>query len=229
MKQDRLSQLIYKARGKAAQHIGGVYQVFRPAVANDPLTNQVATLNAAFNAKDESYRRPNLPGQAIWFCDLDGNQTKSGYYLVSDDGEKKFFIAGQQPLLPIIAVECNRAVVVSRASSKTSVSGVGAVGYAGISSSNQDLVDLVGVSAQNNNGQFVGWPCSILLGGHGQVSMKLPTDSRNQGWLVMLPPSVPLNLLAGDILTDDTGRRFMIDGAEFSDTGYRLNVQEVHP
>ncbi|XLV72565.1 hypothetical protein ACKZDW_07910 [Ralstonia syzygii subsp. celebesensis] len=44
-----------------------------------------------------------------------------------------------------------------------------------------------------------------------------------------MPPSVPVVVRSGDILTDDLGKRYAVEGAEQSDIGWRINAQEVHP
>ena len=45
---------------------------------------------------------------------------------------------------------------------------------------------------------------------------------------MMLPPSVPITIQAGDIVIDDLGRRYAIEGAELTDMGYRITTNEVH-
>ena len=45
----------------------------------------------------------------------------------------------------------------------------------------------------------------------------------------MLPPSVPVAIMTGDMMFDDAGRSFTVNGAEQSDTGWRIAVIEVHP
>jgi hypothetical protein len=44
----------------------------------------------------------------------------------------------------------------------------------------------------------------------------------------MLPPSVTATIMTGDMLTDDFGRRYQVQGAEQSDLGWRIDSQEVH-
>lgn len=207
---------IYAGRAKAAQRIGLDCNQFRPLSATAPLGNQVGALKAAFNSGDNTYRAPNLPGDAIWYGDLDGRLTQPGDYLVRVADGQTYYIAAQQQLLPIVVIECNRTVKITRQQAQTSV---GAVGYGGNVPSQE--VDVLGAP-----GAF--WPASILFGGKSQQGVGLPAGVKNIGWRILLPPSVPITIKAGDIVTDDLGRRYAIDGAELTDFGWRINAQEVH-
>lgn len=211
-----IQQRIYAGRGKAALRIGLDCRQYRPLTAAAPLGNLVATIKAAFNAGDSTYRAPNLPGDPIWYGDFDARTTRVGDYLVRVSDGSIWFIAGQQQLLPIICVDCNRSVRVTR---QIAVTAVGAVGYGGMMSSTE--VDVLGAPGSL-------WPAAILFGGRKEAAANLPAGTKNAGWKFMLPPSVPVTLMAGDILTDDLGRRYVIDGAELSDTGWRLMGNEVH-
>ena len=57
----------------------------------------------------------------------------------------------------------------------------------------------------------------------------LPTSSEEQGYVILLPASVPITLGAADIILDDMGRRFQVGGAQRTDQGWKLNVSEAHP
>ncbi len=220
---------IYAGRGKAALRLGLDYRVMRPNQAINPLSNQVATLKAAFNAGDNTYKAANLPGDAIWYGDFDGRQTLPGDYLVRVSDGQTYYIAAQQQLLPIICIDCNRTVRIARAAPQGAVGTVGAVGYSGICDAPAESSDVLGINPASNGGTFVGWPCSILFGGKSQAAIGLPADVKNSGWRILLPPSVPVVLHSGDIVTDDLGKRYAIEGAELTDIGWRINAQEVHP
>lgn len=207
---------IYAGRAKAAQRIGLDCNQFRPLSATAPLSNQVGTIKAAFNSGDSTYRAPNLPGDAIWYADLDGRLTVPGDYLVRIVDGQIYYIAGQQQLLPIVVVECNRSLKITR---QQAPAAVGAVGYGGDDPAQE--VDVLG-------GLGGLWPASILFGGKSQQGIGLPAGVKNTGWRILLPPSVPITIKAADIVTDDLGRRYAIDGAELTDFGWRMNAQEVH-
>ena len=168
MNADQINAKIYAGRGKAALRLGLSYTVMRPNQAANPLANPVATIQAALNAGDNAYRKPNLPGSAFWFADMDGTVTQPGDYLVRQSGGQTYYIAGQQPLLPIICVECNRSIRIARAPSAagSAADAVGALEYNGLclSGSGDDAGDVLGVDPAHNGGVFTGWPCSILFG-----------------------------------------------------------------
>jgi len=211
-----IQQRIYAGRGKAALRIGLAFNQFRPLSAASPLGNQIGTLLAAFNSGDSTYKTPNLPGDPIWYADLDGRLTQPGDYLVRISDGATWFVSAQQQLLPIVTIECNRSVRITR---QLPVTEVGAVGYGGNAKPNE--IDVLG-----NVGAL--WPASILQGGRKQAGVALPGGTAQAGWKMFLPPSVPITITAADILTDDLGRRYVIDGAELSDMGWRITSNEVH-
>jgi len=212
---------IYSGRAKVGARLGLDYVVYRPAQAGNPMANQITTIKAAFNARDNSYKAPNKQGNAFWHGDFDGRLTLPGDYLVGNG--KIYYIAAQQHLLPILCVECNRSARVSRAAPEA-VGAVGAVGYSGLCDSPTERDDVLGTSGE----AFIGWPCSVLFGGRSGPAVGLPGDVRNSGRMILLPPSVRVTIGAGDIVTDDLGNRYAVDGAELSDHGWRISAQEVH-
>lgn len=215
---------IYAGRAKAAQRIGLSCGQFRPLAPAAPLGNQVGTLLAAFNAGDSKYLVPNLPGDAIWYGDFDGRLTQPGDYLVRQADGSTWYVAAQQQLLPIVCIECNRSVTVLRGGAASQP--VGLLGYNAESPCDPGSMQTL-LGTAGSPGTF--WPASILLGGRSQSSeTKLPSSSRQAGWRILLPPSVPVMLQAGDIAVDDLGRRYLFDAAEATDFGWRINAQEVH-
>ncbi|HHW4685713.1 MAG TPA: hypothetical protein ACQGQG_10560 [Xylella sp.] len=67
------------------------------------------------------------------------------------------------------------------------------------------------------------------MAGKSQAAIGLPADVKNSGWRLLLPPFVPVVVRSGDIVTDDLGKRYAIEGAELTDIGWRINAQEVRP
>ena len=192
----------------------------------------MATIRAAFNAGDNTYKQPNLPGDPTWYGDFDARVTQSGDYLIhSDSSDDIKFIAAQQSLLPIICIDCNQSVRLIRPATQSAsgTTAVGALSYSGICASPAESTTVIGTDPTDNGGIAVGWPCSILFGGRTEkAGANLPTDVKNTGWRILLPLSVPITFMQGDILVDESGRRFSVQGAEQSDTGWRLNTQEAH-
>ena len=105
---------------------------------------------------------------------------------------------------------------------EAALSAVGALPYSGLNqAADTDILGTKGVPTSY-------WPCSILLGGRFDKAGTLPADVRNEGWKVLLPPSVPVVIKPGDILTDDLGKRYTVTGAELTDLGFRMTAQEAH-
>lgn len=106
----RIQALAYRGMGKAAQRIGLPFDVYRPAGATDPLAtgNKIVSALPAHFTSDGGYTKPNTYGAATWQAMLDGAQVAVGDYLTGQGGP--YFIAAKQPLLPILAVGCNRTV-----------------------------------------------------------------------------------------------------------------------
>ncbi len=208
-----LQQRIYAGRGKAALRIGLPCTQWRPTTAATPYGTNVGTILAAFNAGDETYLKPNLYGKPIWYADLDGRVTQPGDYLVRVSDGAIWFIAAQQQILPIVAIDCSRSIKISRQAASTTV---GAGGYSGI----QAPTIILGSTAL--------WPASILVGGRPSNAIGLPADVKEAGWRILLPPSVPVTIKAGDIITDDLARGFAIESAEQTDLGWRITANEVH-
>jgi hypothetical protein len=214
----RINDRIHAGRGKAALRIGFVYRVYRPNAVESPFSNYITAVHAGFNAADNAYLKPNQFGKPILFADLDGRLTRAGDYLVREDTEGRddiYFIAAQQSLLPIIAIDCPRKLYIER--QPCGGSSVGVTNYSG----QADPTPVLG-------NKDTPWPASIVIGGRVQASTGLPGGVREAAWSVLLPPSVPCVIESGDILIDDMKRRMATESAELTDLGWRLIATEVH-
>lgn len=217
-----LQAKIYTGYAKAAKVMGVAYDQYRPLSASQPLGNKIATVKMAVDSgKQYTFQSPNEYGDPTWLALIDDATVQTGDYLVGNNGginTNTYFIAGKQFLLPVLAIECNRAIRISR---QTVSSGVGAVSYSGMTGASESNV-------LGTNGAL--WPASVLFGGKSQSSMGLPAGAKQTGWRILLPPSVPSGVVisASDVVTDDIGRRYLVDGAELTDLGWRINVNELH-
>lgn len=219
-----LQSKIYQGYSKAAKRLGYQCDVFRPAGTADPLasSNRIAGMLASFNANDMGYKRPNLYGDPTWFGLYDGTVTRTGDYVRRAFDQDVFFVGEQQPHLPIVMIECNRKLRVIR---NALPAGVGAVSYGGECTGSAS--DVLGQAGAGTFG--TGWPASILLGGRSEnTGSGLPTTTKNAGWRILLPSSVPVVLNAGDIAIDDLGRRYAFQACELSSLGWRINATEEH-
>lgn len=205
----RLQDRVYKGYGKAAQYIGLPFAQHRPVGATNPLTASPlnAALLASFNAEDMKYGRPNKYGKATWYCLADGRLLQVGDYLIGNG--QTFFIAALQSILPILAVECNTTLNITRPQVQTQVGGI---------------TDYEGTTAANESPLMTGFPASVLQGSKGEKGdFQLPGDVRNAWWIVLFPYA-GVTLRSGDLIYDFIGRRYVISSAELTDAGWRLTA-----
>ena len=111
----RLQAKVYTGQGKAASRIGQPFDVYRPGFISspDPINpispwNKAVTALPAHFTSNGGYTSPNSYGKATWQAMVDGSKIKVGDYLVNQADGTDYFIAAKQPLLPILAVGCNR-------------------------------------------------------------------------------------------------------------------------
>jgi len=206
----KLQQKVYAGYAKAAKRIGPDFDLYRPGSAANPLEsgNKVTTLPASFNAEDMAYGRPNKYGKPTWFALVDGAQTQVGDYLTN--GSQTFFIAAQQTILPILAVECNRTISVMRPAQSGDV---GVQAYGG------DIDD-------TETALMTAWPASVLQGTKGEKESVLPGDTRTPWWAILMPAWPDVILRSGDVMTDDIERRYVISSAELTDLGWRITATQ---
>ena len=185
---------------------------YRPSSALNPITpmNLLRTLPASFNSKDMTYSKPNDYGSAKWYCLCDGSKTQVGDYLVGDQGT--FFIAAQQPMLPIMAIECNRVLNVYRQQTQ-SAAGINSYG---------------GTTLQNRIPLMTGFPASVLKGAKAEKEgAVLVGDLKLPGWAILMPAVPGVVFLVSDIITDDIGRTYIISSPELTDMGWRLDTVQA--
>lgn len=199
---------VYAGYAKAASRVGLPHSLYRPADPMAPLASVLASLPASFNVKG-AYTQPNIYGNALWQCIADGAQLRVGDYL---RGDSTYFIAAMQPLLPILAVECNRTIQAARVAA---ASGAGAVGYNG-------------GAAATEVAFLAGWPASVLRGQPGEKNpVGLPNDVRQPWFQVLFPAYSGATIHASDIITDDLGNRYICSQVELTDLGWRLMAQQA--
>lgn len=201
---------------KKLQQHGRVFDVHRSANPAYPLAAPLRSAQAYL------YRDPKGHGNADWLLMIDDAAAQPGDYLVRGD---EVYIYGRRSfMLPAQAMRCNHQVALLRRTAP--VSPVGEQPYGGLCVADSQAV----LGALDPAGQLVtGWPASILLGGRQGAGAHLPLSVANGGFEVMLPATLPVTLLASDLLLDDLGRQFMADTCELTDMGWRLTVKEVHP
>lgn len=219
----KLADRVRRSQGRAAVTLGAWCDAYRPSDITNPLRPQncFMKLQAAFSAQEPEFARPLGYGQAAWWGLFDSAYTRPGDYLVrkesvpgaADGGV--WFIAQQQPLLPVLCVRASRIVGFVRPapSTSTSSSGVGTYG---------------GFTLANATPLLSDYPASIMNAyGTGLDPTDLPGDAIPRSWEVLLPQVPGVVLLNGDLLTDDLGRTGVVASAELTDLGWRLLVKQT--
>lgn len=206
--QASIQSKIWRGYAKAAQKIGATFAFYRSDGTSFPGTS-LFSRSVSLNAADMKYGKPNKYGKPTWYALVDGTGLEAGDYFIGPQGT--FFVAALQPLLPILAVECNRTVSVARVAAPDYV---GTGGYGGMTMENE-ITFVTGV------------PCSILQGTKGEKNdAGLPADTRLPWWSVLMPAAVG-TVKYGDLIVDDLGRRYVVSSPELTDLGYRLTAAMV--
>jgi len=196
----------------AARFVGTSTDAYRPSGASDPIApgNRFLRLTAAFTAPDGRFSRPNAYGTALWYGVFDAAYTRPGDYLVQDAGT--WFVAAQQPLLPVLCVSTNRIVSFWRPAAPLRT-GVNEYGGATTSTSTPLL----------NN-----WPASVLgVAGGGRIDSGLPVDMSTTSWAILLPSCPHIILHPSDLMTDDLNRNAVVTATELTDLGWRITARQV--
>lgn len=213
---------VYGGYAKAALRVGLPYGIYRPTIAASPLAsgNLISTTNAAFTVHSSSgfnFDKPRDYEKATFHALLDGTQTKVGDFLVSAGNPGPFFIAGMDPLVPLLAILCNRVVTVATPGPSGFTPGYSAT-YAGT----------IGAPSQTNEAPIVtAWPAAILQGARSVSDKILPGDVGRGMWTVLLSAYPGASIRGGDIISDDIGNRYVVRTSELTSLGWRLAAQQA--
>jgi hypothetical protein len=203
----KLQDRLYLGLGLSARFVGETANAFRPAGAFDPVKkeNRFLKLPAAFVPAKGGVQATNAYGDPFWHGIFDASYTRTGDYLIL--GSSIFFIASQEPLLPVLCVLTNRTISVARPTVQTAT---GTNPYGGF--------------ATNGSSPLMGlWPASVLGEDRfSTTSVHLPTDQSIPYWNVLVPAPPGVLLSPGDMITDDIGRSAVIAGSELTSLGWRV-------
>lgn len=211
--QDRISW----GMNVAARTLGTTTDAHRPTCADAPVApvTRYLRLHAAFAAIDGKFTRPVGYGGALWQGIFDSAYTRPGDYL-AQRGDI-WFVAAQQPLLPVLCVQTNRRISISRPA---------APGAAGVN-------PYGGISLADATRLISDWPASVLgATTAGRPDANLPSDSAVAHWNVLLPimsftDAATILFQPSDLLVDDLGRTAIIAAAELSALGWRLTAKQA--
>jgi hypothetical protein len=216
---ERIADAVRRGSGRVAIVLGDWCEAFRASTLDDPLApqNRFLRLQAEFAPPGNGLRPPGYGG-AAWWGTFDSAYTRVGDYVRrpestpgAGDGAV-WFIASQEPLLPVLCVRTTGMVDVSRPAGPA---GRGVNTYGGV-------VRNAAVPVARR------WPASLLAaGGSGAVGAELPARLPSGSWQVLMPAMPGAVLGRGDIVTEASGWTGVISSAELTALGWRLVVREA--
>jgi len=212
----RLQTKVSAGYAKSAQRIGYAFTVYRPAGAGNPIVpgNIVGgPINAAFTPRasgfnfqiTSDYKQPLFHGL------FDATSINVGDYMHLA-GHGAYFVIAKPDLAPILCVQCNNTVSVSRPAGP---SGYGVTSY-------------IGDTAATETPVMTSFPASVIFEARGKNSgAQLPLDDVKPYFIVLLPALAGVDIRTSDIITDsDTpARRYIVAGSELSPLGWRIMAQ----
>lgn len=206
---------VYAGYASAAGRLGGSFDIYRPTGALNPLAdaNLIGEALAVFTVAEIGYdfERAASYKDVLFDAIVDGRQTQVGDYLVSE-GQGTFFVAAQQPLLPILCVRCNHTLTISAPGPSASYGAQS--GYGGTDPGNETPV-------------IGGWPASVIFDARGRaVEVGLPTDLPS-AYFVILVPAAFQDIRSSQFVTDEHGRRYTIGASEQTALGWRVFAQQA--
>jgi hypothetical protein len=206
----KLQDRVYFGLGRSARYVGQWADAFRPSGPINPLDgqNRYLRLPAVFVSTRGGEGRTNAFGEALWHGVFDASYTRAGDYIVV--GSSIFFIASQEPLLPVLCVRANRTITVTRANAQGTAA---ANTYGGYTSGASTIL-------------MEGWPASVLGDDRTSASAAaLPISLGVPFWSVLVPSIANVILSRGDLIVDDLGRMAVITGSELTELGWRINAK----
>lgn len=222
----QIFQKILYGYAKAAQHLGAPFQLYRSATPLTPIQsgNLIGTILADTNTSWE-YMKANFYGNAVWNLLVDAQHSSGtiaarvGDYLVGvTDGSSlpfdnsTYFVQVLDFDLPPKAVKCNQVISMIR---PTAPVGPGNQGYASYTPATATPI-------------MTSMPAAVLIDGRGSdAKTKLPTDTRNPSWLVLLPNLGNVTVRVGDIIIDNLNQNYVVKDNELTELGWRLRTEQT--
>jgi hypothetical protein len=251
-----LQQRIQYGYGKCAQFIGAPFLLYRATNPINPIStkNIVGIIKSSANINWE-YNATQKYGKAVWNLIINTQQTNSiniyaqpgdyllpvpGYYpyygglnnyissglndvgaLLSNDPNLEFgwvedpliyYVAATNFLQPILGVNCNRKINIIR---PTQTIGAGFQGYAEYLPSTSTMI-------------MSGMPASILeMSQDGKAETKLPTDTNQPRWIILIPNLGDIIVRVDDIVVDDLNQEYVVTDNELTFLGWRILAEQV--
>lgn len=200
----------------------GDYIILNGGTPQQYLIIQVATIGAGgviataviYQAGSYSFPLPTNP-LSQYYTTGNGsgatfNVTWSPPGIIEDN--HTYYVQSIQFDLPPRVVICNRTLNIIRPSQST---GPGYVGY-------------VGYQPSTSLNVMSGMPASVLKKGRGQEApTKLPTDTQQPVWEILLPNLGNVPIRVDDIVIDDLNEEYVVSVQELTLLGWRLEAIQV--
>lgn len=251
----QLQPKIQYGYAKCAEKIGSAFSLYRASSPINPIVqnNWLGTINCSSNVSWD-YMTTQKYGKAVWnliietrlhvpqisarvgdfliptpfsFADNSGfNDTnRIGFdvigafssvdpaYSTGFIGDKNvYFVAAEQYLLPIMGVQCNRTINVIR---PTQTVGAGYQGYSGYTTETSLTI-------------MTGMPASVLEEGNaGMAPSKLPQDTKEPRYIILIPNLGNVTVRVDDIIIDDLNQEYVITDNELTILGWRIIAEQV--
>lgn len=227
MTPEKIHQKILYGYAKAASKLGAYFSLYRSSTPLSPIQvgNLVTHLRMSQSVSWD-YMKANSYGNAQFNACIDAQSKNSplsakvGDYLIpaidpdnsAINNNNTYFVQSLQFDLPPRVVECNATIDIIRPSQDSTP---GYVGYVGYTEGTSEIV-------------MTQMPVSILIESVGKdAQTKLPTDTREPSWVVLLPNLGNVTVRIGDIITDQLDQQFVVYDNELTDLGWRLKALQV--
>jgi hypothetical protein len=209
------NKIYSKGYYNVAKRLGVQFSIYRSADGNNPikignfLFNQLISID-----QDWTYKKAKKYGDPSWrFFPGNGLILQNFDYMVGPDNT--YFISdvnSNERLNPILCVECNTIITVTRPTQPT---GTGAVGYGGYLPATATTL-------------LTSCPASVLEGTKGETNtLKLPLDTRSPYYKILLPYLGGIQLRISDLVSLPNGNRLVISSVELTGLGWRLQAGSV--
>jgi len=174
------------------------------------LVNRFLRLAVAYVLPGGSVGAPSgfgVPFRQAW---ADWSYLQIGDYLAGPEGT--VFVASIEPPKPMLVVMANAVVSLSRPAAPA-LAGTNPYG-AVLPQTNLTLLDA--------------FPASLLVGGlSDRTRAGLPGDTKVPGFVCLIPAMAGLHPMVGDILTDGSGARYLVNAVEALSGVLRLSMNQA--
>ena len=206
--------------GRVGRATGTWCTLYRPRTPTAVLApqNRILRLHAAFGPPGDTWQAP-ASAATPWFGYFDAAYTRSGDYILREEttpGAQDgglWFIASQDPMLPILCLRTTRILDITRPNGATA-HGVNTYGSPSRTTTTPLLTQ---------------WPATITTTKATGIPTPTTTDAGTGTWTILMPHHPNTTLKTGDLATDDLGRTATITSTELTHLGWHLTARQSTP